>query len=268
MTVDTINGSSQQIQLPTSLPLAGGTLTGDLLFSDSGTATRGIYGTVGSDDAWRLIGGASAFDNGWLELATADDGTEPIYVRQYGGYRRNGIYSSFGTINRSATLLDASGNTSFPGTVTASAFSGNAATATKLANASTINIAGASTGSVSFDGSSNVTINTVRRSCSVGQSDSPATNPWYKVASCSISDEAKDLKITFQVNGWWSSDDIGILSIRVRSSGSKTYEASNIVWEVASTGIALENFVWAHNTGVSPIICELWVKIPSEDPRN
>ena len=115
--------SSQQIQLQTSLPLAGGTLTGDLIFSDSGTANRGIYGTVGSDDAWRLIGGATANDAGWLELATADDGTEPIYVRQYGGYRRNGLYSSFGTINRSATLLDASGNTSFPGTVTASAFS-------------------------------------------------------------------------------------------------------------------------------------------------
>ena len=68
---------------------------------------------------------------GWLEIATADDGTEPIYVRQYGGYRLNGIYSSFGTIIRSATLLDASGNTSFPGTVTASAFTGNASSATK-----------------------------------------------------------------------------------------------------------------------------------------
>ena len=131
MTVNTINGSSQQIQLPTSLPLSGGTLTGNLTFSDSGTSTKGIYGTVGGYDYWRLVGGATANDSGWLELATANDGTEPIYVRQYGGIGGTDIYNNFGQIIRTATLLDASGNTSFPGTVTASAFSGNAATATK-----------------------------------------------------------------------------------------------------------------------------------------
>ena len=60
----------------------------------------------------------------FLELATADDGSEPIYVRQY----YNSGANLFGTIVRTATLLDASGNTSFPGTVTASAFSGNATT--------------------------------------------------------------------------------------------------------------------------------------------
>ena len=179
MTVNTINGSSQQIQLPTTslvqsdwsttdtsadsyilnkptalssftndsgydtvnsvnsklanrLPLAGGTLTGDLVFSDSGnTGTKGIYGTVGGSDAWRLIGGASAFDSGWLELATGDNGTEPIYVRQYTYAGEPYPYSHFGAIKRTATLLDWAGNTSFPGTVTASAFSGNASSATK-----------------------------------------------------------------------------------------------------------------------------------------
>ena len=99
----------------TYLPISGGTLTGDLKFSDSGTANRGIYGTVGGDDYWRIVGGASATNSGFLELATADDGTEPIYVRQY-SINNN----PFGNIVRTATLLDASGNTSFPGTVTAS----------------------------------------------------------------------------------------------------------------------------------------------------
>lgn len=46
-----------------------------------------------------------------MELATADDGTEPIYVRQYTGV--------FTTIKRTLTLLDASGNTILPGTLTA-----------------------------------------------------------------------------------------------------------------------------------------------------
>lgn len=135
MTVNTINGSSQQIQLPITsyLPLAGGTLTGDLLFSDPDTATKGIYGSVGSfNDGWRLVGGASAENSdGWVELATGDDGDEPIYVRQYTYANGPYPYCYFGKIVRTATLLDASGNTFFPGIVTASAFSGNAATATK-----------------------------------------------------------------------------------------------------------------------------------------
>ena len=75
---------------------------------------RGIYGTVGKNDAWRVIGGASAVDAGWLELATADGGNEPIYVRQY----VTNYTDSFSSIVHSATLLDKSGNTSFPGTVT------------------------------------------------------------------------------------------------------------------------------------------------------
>jgi hypothetical protein len=132
-----------------------------LLFSDSGAATKGIYGTVGLNDAWRLMGGATASDSGWLEIATGDDAIEPIYVRQYrfiGG--TNMPYSHFGQIIHSATLLDESGNTSFPGTVTASAFLGNASSATKLATARSITLSGNTKGTATFDGSANVTITT------------------------------------------------------------------------------------------------------------
>lgn len=99
------------------LPLSGGTLTGDLLFSNSGTTFRQIQGTCGDNDFWRIGGGATETNAGYMEIATADDGNEPIYVRQY-----SGVYS---TITRTATLLDADGNTSFPGRVTASAFIGD-----------------------------------------------------------------------------------------------------------------------------------------------
>ena len=149
-------------ELANYLPLSGGTLTGDLLFSNVGTATNGIYGSVGSyNDGWRLVGGVSAANNsGWLELATGDDGDEPIYVRQYTYASGPYPYCYFGKLVRTATLLDASGNTSFPGTVTASAFSGNAATATKLATARSITLSGNTTGTATFDGSANVTIAT------------------------------------------------------------------------------------------------------------
>ena len=100
------------------LPLSGGTLTGNISFSNSGTGFRGInYGTMGDNDQWRIGGAATGSNAGYMEIATADDGIEPIYVRQY-----TGVFSS---LTRTATLLDGSGNTSFPGTVSASSFSGS-----------------------------------------------------------------------------------------------------------------------------------------------
>ena len=67
-----------------------------------------VTGTMGSNNFFRIrVGGT---DNaGWVELATTDDGNEPIYVRQYNG--------NFSSIVRSMTLLDGSGNTVIPGRV-------------------------------------------------------------------------------------------------------------------------------------------------------
>ena len=57
-------------------------------------------------DQFRIIAGSSGSNNGWAEIATADDGNEPIYVRQY-----SGVFSS---VVRTLTLLDANGYTHFP----------------------------------------------------------------------------------------------------------------------------------------------------------
>ena len=127
-----VNGSSNVTwTLPEigAIPLTGATnITGNLEFSNSGTNLRGIVGIMGDSDFWRIAGGATVPDSGYLEIATADTGNEPIYVRQYSS-------GKFVTLKRTATLLDASGNTTFPGTVTAPSFigalSGNATSATK-----------------------------------------------------------------------------------------------------------------------------------------
>ena len=127
-----VDGKANSSHTHNYLPLSGGTLTGDLLFSNSGTTFRQIKGTCGDNDFWRIGGGATGNNAGYMEVATADDGTEPIYVRQYSG--------TFSTITRTATLLDGNGNTSFPGTVAAvkfkGALEGNASTAS---NAATVN---------------------------------------------------------------------------------------------------------------------------------
>lgn len=65
-----------------------------------------LYQQMADNDFFRIrCGGPS--NQGWVEIATADDGTEPIYVRQYTG--------TFSSITRTLTLLDGSGNTICPG---------------------------------------------------------------------------------------------------------------------------------------------------------
>lgn len=85
-----------------------------------------VYGHVGdtgshelvrcdmNNDQFRIIAGSNGNNNGWAEIATADDGNEPIYVRQYTGV--------FSTLKRTLTLLDGNGNTILPGSATAIGF--------------------------------------------------------------------------------------------------------------------------------------------------
>jgi len=97
------------------LPLAGGTMTGNISFVNSTTGVgKGIYGTNGDNDHWRIVGGSTGTNSGYLEIATDDDISEPIYVRQYRGTFASPVSA------RTLTLLDSSGNTNFPGNLSAS----------------------------------------------------------------------------------------------------------------------------------------------------
>lgn len=120
----------------------------------SGAVGEVLKATMGDTDAFRIAVGGSA-NAVYAEIATADDGTEPIYVRQYGDAKFDG----FVTPTRTATLLDANGNTQFPGSVTAPSFVGNASSADKWKTARTLSLGGRASGSVSMDGSANVTLN-------------------------------------------------------------------------------------------------------------
>lgn len=95
----------------------------------AGTGTLELVrGTMADNDHFRILIGGTASNAGYVEIATGDDSSEPIYVRQYNG--------QFTTLTRTAALLDGAGNTSFPGTVSANSFSGKA---TSAGNADTAN---------------------------------------------------------------------------------------------------------------------------------
>lgn len=109
-----ITGSAGTATDSTKLPLAGGIMTGNILFGDSGLAKRGIEGTVGGSDYWFVGGGATATNSGWMEIATGDDGNsspaaEPIMVSQYGPGD-----PLTGTLFSRAFLATKSNNTTFP----------------------------------------------------------------------------------------------------------------------------------------------------------
>jgi hypothetical protein len=78
----------------------------DYGYLTGGSERNLLYQQMADNDFFRIrCGGPS--NQGWVEIATADDGTEPIYVRQYTG--------EFASITRTLTLLDGSGNTICPG---------------------------------------------------------------------------------------------------------------------------------------------------------
>ena len=91
---------------------AGDTMTGDLnisgghilyMLQTSPTSTQQIHLQGGSNDYGRIAFGATGSSAGWMEIASSDDGNEPIYARQYTGV--------FTTIKNTLTLLDANGDT-------------------------------------------------------------------------------------------------------------------------------------------------------------
>lgn len=81
---------------------------GTINFSDlAGANVRDIlYGKIADNDYFRIRVGGTASNAGYMEIATADDGNEPIYVRQYSGV--------FSTLVRTLTLLDTDGSTTIP----------------------------------------------------------------------------------------------------------------------------------------------------------
>lgn len=93
-------------------------------FTDRGNnLCNGIGGAMSVSDAWRIMGGgdlninpagaSNGADAGYLEIATGDNGSEPIIVRQY--YWDNQTAKTFYQVARTLFLLDHEGNTKLPG---------------------------------------------------------------------------------------------------------------------------------------------------------
>ncbi|WP_147351447.1 hypothetical protein [Bacteroides eggerthii] len=101
--IGSISTSGNKLYVNGDVGVAG-TICFEIL--SGGSERNLLYQQMADNDLFRIrCGGPS--NQGWVEIATADDGTEPIYVRQYTG--------RFASIARTLTLLDGSGNTICPG---------------------------------------------------------------------------------------------------------------------------------------------------------
>ena len=85
------------------------------------TTPKGVQGTIAATDYW-FVGGydpsGTGSNNGAMVIASGNNGNEPIYVRQYTGGATTQPFPSTNTVARELTLLDATGNTTIPGTLT------------------------------------------------------------------------------------------------------------------------------------------------------
>ena len=137
--------------------------------------------------------------------------------------------------------------------------SGNAASATAFSTPKAVTLKGAVNGT--FSSTAGWSIPTIWRGCIVGQSSSNELNPWYKVASITLTNPNYDSRITFLVENTCSGIAVGTLHVHIRTDENKKVISTDtgLVW-LFNRNFIPEDFVLICPTFVSPT-CELWTKI-------
>lgn len=267
--------------------------TTDITFPNSGTSMRGIQGTVGDNDFWRIKGGATASNSGYLEIATANEGNEPIYVRQYTGI--------FGTVKRTLTLLDVNGFTHFPGYINiggnennnsspnrvwgsngsdsylrsyrtsalrvAYAINANSATtassANKLTTARNIALGTDLRGSANFDGSGNITINANINACTI-QVSSTNGLPFKRIAHFETGNNYNDNALLLYISQGYINGSNGICRVEFRtnniSSSSTSVTASAAVRWLVRNGYGLDSLYAGYYVTAGKAYIDIYLK--------
>jgi hypothetical protein len=243
-------------EIGTKVSKAGDTMTG-------GLTAPNLYATstIWSDNYAPRTGSQLAVSAGetYAQLTTANIGTsEILWIGGEGGVNVVSSPDNWGTGfagRHQATLLNSSGNTSFPGTVTAPTFSGSlsgnastASSAAKLTTARTISLTGDITGSTSFDGSGNVSITATVADDShnhiIANVDGLQTALDGKLSTTGIAAQASKLELARNINGtafdgtasittsFWGSTR----TLTIGSTGKSVNGSENVSWSLAEIG--------------------------------
>lgn len=188
-----------------------------------------------------------------IDVGKATAGTLPV---ARGG---TGVSTLIGLVKGNGTSAFSAAAAGTDYVLPAGSITGNAATATKLSTARNIN-------GVPFDGTADKLI--PLRNVTAGNENANSTNPWYKIGSVSTATLNVNCNIVLHVYGTYMNAQQakdGILRVGLRTGGTLTSDNRTIVctWEYMN-GMTLSDFVVAYNQNISPAICELWAKIPSQ----
>lgn len=268
---------------------------GQITFSAlSGTNGRALlYQKMADNDYFRIYAGGTASNSGYVEIATADDGNEPIYVRQYTG--------TFSTIKRTLTLLDANGYTHFPSYINiggnennnsspdrvwgsnssdsylrsyrtsalrvAYAVNANSATtassANKLTTARNIALGTDLRGSANFDGSGNITISANINACTV-QVDRTNGLPFKRIAHFETGGSWNDNALLLYISQGYMYGSNGICRVEFRtdniSSSSTSVTASAAVRWLVRNGYGLDSLYAGYYVTAGKAYIDIYLK--------
>ena len=231
------------------LPLIGGTLTGFLTGTsaelwtninahDYGPALT-LHGSIYTSDANLLLRSSAGYGN---FVGFSDQSKSTGFQRWNLGVENDAFQihanSSDGPGGESVLKLDRNGNLTILGTLTAFSFTGNAATATKLATARTIATSGDVTGTpTAFDGTANITIPTALPTLltagSAGSATTVPTLTWdAKGRLTAVGSVAISIPHT-QINDWSSYVSTAAIGALPCAGVSGSVDFNNIASKVA-----------------------------------
>jgi hypothetical protein len=142
------------------------------------------------------------------------------------------------------------------------ALSGNATTATQLATARTITLAGDLTGSVSFSGASNVTLNgyAYYSTITVGNTNN---YPYHRIAKLdTITTTYTDKCITLYISQGYNTGNYGIARVVLRTNSGTAVSTVNIEWLVRK-GFAVDALQAGIYNVCGSTYCDLFLKTQS-----
>ena len=241
---------------------ADGDISGNAATATKLAAARTINGvafdgsaniTVADSTKLPLAGGTmtgSVVMDGNSKAFSVQNATYKLSLQIGSGGVNRGLWDT--TLNKWIVYADASG----------AYLTGNASTASALQTARTLTLTGASTGSVSFDGSSDVSLEVLRKSCLVRNTASnPSAAPYYKIASVTPASATTtgNYNITLLLENAYSSTFAGILHIDVRFYNGVVPGTSNVVasWRLGNPS----NFYVIVPENDTRDTVELWVSI-------
>lgn len=207
----------------------------------TGSSTDLISSTLGEADAVRIRDQGNN-TSGYVEIASSDNYNKPIYVRQYS--------NNFNTKNNEVTILDAQGNSSFPGVIFGTSFTGTSAKATADANGNVITTTYATKAEVS---------NTLSSANAYTDSEieklidsAPAALDTLQELSQALGNDANYATTTAQLIGEKATDTAVVHKTGNETvDGNKTFKQS-IVVDNKATGVSdSDNITDTKNSGVT-----------------